>query len=160
MARVKKIVVLGAVGAGKSALLQKITADDVSTKASPTVGLRIYSMTVGSGDLEKMVFWELTNAGSLTLQPLDYLKGAHVAFYVFDLSRPSTYEVLDQELKILKSMLPECPLIVLGNKADLISKEEMEQITRSLSHVSFIPVSAHKALGLQEVFNQLTSILA
>lgn len=160
MGSVKKIVVLGAVGAGKSTVLQKITADEVSTKASPTVGLRIYSLAVRSGDLEKMVFWELTNAGSLTLQPVDYLKGAHAGLYVFDLSRPSTYEVLDQELKILRSMLPECPLIVLGNKADLISKEEIEQISTSLSHVPFIATSAHKAIGLKEVFNQLTSILA
>lgn len=39
--KVKKMVVLGALGAGKRGLLQKITADGVSTKASPTVGLRI-----------------------------------------------------------------------------------------------------------------------
>lgn len=112
MGSVKKTVVLGALGAGKRALLQKITADGVSTKASLTVGLRIYSLAVGSGELEKMVFWELTNAGSLTLQPIDYLKGAYAEIYVFDLSRPSTCEELDQGLKILKSMLPECPLII------------------------------------------------
>jgi small GTP-binding protein len=160
MAKVKKIVVLGAVGAGKSALLNKLTGVPFSRNEIPTMGLRIYSLPLKSDVADKLVFWELTSAGRLETQPIDYLKGAHVAIYIFDLSRPSTYLKLKAEQSLLSQILPNVPVLFVANKADLVSNAQAEKLRSEFSDLSPLLVSAKDNSSTQEIIDQIIKYLA
>lgn len=142
MSRVKKIVVLGAIGSGKSSLLKKLTGLSFTKEEAPTMGLRIYTLLINEANCDKLVFWELTSAGKLETQPEDYLKGAHAALYVFDLSRPSTYVNLIKEKRLLNDMMPNIPIIMVANKMDLISTGQKEKIIAQFDSLELVPVSA------------------
>jgi len=155
MSKVKKIVVLGAIGAGKSALLNKLSGAPFSRNEIPTMGLRIYSQAVETEQIDKLVFWELTNAGGLGSQPVDYLKGAHLAIYVFDLSRPSTYLKLKAEKRLLTQILPGVPVIFVANKADLVSGAQAEKLQNEFNELSPLLISAKNNSSTKEIIDQI-----
>lgn len=155
MSTVKKIVVLGSVSSGKSALLRRIRGLPFQKEEAPTLGLRVSSVMPDHAHIEKLVFWELTNAGKLEHQPVDYLKGAHACIYVFDLSRPSTYLNLNAEINFLKEVLPGVDILLVGNKRDLVSKKQCQQLEKELQSEALHFVSAKRDEQFQPVLDHL-----
>ena len=160
MSKVKKIVVLGSIGSGKSSLLKKLTGLPFSREEIPTMGLRIYTLKVGEPTISKLVFWELTSVGKLDSQPVDYLKGAHAAIYIFDLSRPSTYLDLLKEKEMLEGMLPNTPTLFVANKADLVAENKVKRLTEQFEDLAPIAFSAKLSESIDELLNPLKSALA
>ena len=160
MSKVKKIVALGAIGSGKSSLLKKLAGHPFVKEEVPTMGLRIHSLELGKKEMGKFVFWELTSAGKLESQPVDYLKGAHAAVYIFDLSRPSTYVDLYNEKKLLDKMMPGVPSLFIANKADLISAGQLEKILHQFEELELVAGSAKNDLSEELLLDKIKKLFS
>jgi len=157
MSKVKKIVVLGSIGSGKSSLLKKLIGHPFLRDEAPTMGLRVYSLPVNDPAIDKLVFWELTSAGKLDSQPIDYLKGAHAAIYIFDLSRPSTYVDLMDESRMLAEMLPDIKPLFIANKADLVGTVQTTKLLDQFDKLQPIPYSAKNDESVEVLLNHILS---
>jgi len=58
------------------------------------------------------------------------------------------------EIEKIKNQFPQKPLVIVANKTDRISNEDLEKLTVSLSGVEgshFVPISAKESIGIEEL---------
>ena len=131
-----KLAVLGEGGVGKTSLVNLY-----SGKAFPT----IYIPTIGSNIARKeyklenehirINIWDI--GGQRSFNPLNSSFFAYIdaAFLVFDLSNPkeSTIELQKAYLNHIKEKSPDCLVIYLGNKSDLVKPESFGSLMNNLN---------------------------
>jgi small GTP-binding protein len=120
-----KILVLGARGVGKTTLVENYSDKPFQTDVAPKVGVNFFIKQVNiDGDKYTLQFWDFFNEEKFGFLRNSFYKGASAIFYVFDLSRPETFNE-----KYLKKVwnevgLAKCPLLLIGNKLDLVENRE------------------------------------
>jgi len=131
-----KLAVLGEGGVGKTSLVNLY-----SGKAFPT----IYIPTIGSNIARKeyklenehirINIWDI--GGQRSFNPLNpsFFANIDAAFLVFDLSNPkeSTIELQKAYLNHIKEKSPDCVVIYLGNKSDLVKPESFGSLMNNLN---------------------------
>lgn len=145
----KKVVLFGNVGVGKSSITRRFVKNEFSETYMSSIGLSIEKKIIERGDLKViLMIWDLAGEIFEGNQFDSYVKGAHGIVGIFDTSRIYTYDLLTNCLKS-KS---ECPRIIVGNKIDLISQEEIDALKKmNVDHFT----SAKTGTGLDEAFNGL-----
>ena len=152
---VKKVVLVGHFGVGKSSLVQRFVHQQFSEKYLTTIGVKIDKKVVSLGDVSvKMMLWDIAGESMTMKIPKKYLNGAHGVIYVFDLSREETYSTLQNDLFEVNKTLPDAKLVVLGNKADLVNPPAIEAL-REVIEVDFKTTSAKNGENVEESFVQL-----
>jgi Ras-related protein Rab-7A len=126
-----KIVVLGASGVGKTTLIEQISDKPLHKDTAPKVGVNFFIKSVIiDGHDYKLQFWDIVDDEKFgSLQTL-YYTGASAVFFVFDLSRPGTFDYYQTNLEKIWNQikLDKCPVLLIGNKLDLV--ENLETIDR------------------------------
>jgi len=79
--------------------------------------------------------------------------------FVFDISRPSTFQHLNRDLEIVAKKVPGRPLLVIGNKKDLMLEEEIKLILEKHSISYDYLTSAKTGDTVEEAFNDLATLL-
>lgn len=135
----KKVILIGHFGVGKSSLVQRFVHQKFSDEYITTIGVKIDKKVVRVNDFDvTMIIWDIAGEDSQQKVPASYRLGAHGALYVFDISRPSTYENIQAELEYLNEIIPGIPIQVLANKKDLLPDDERREIINNL------PIEAHE----------------
>lgn len=149
----KKVILIGHFGVGKSSLVQRFVHQKFSDKYITTIGVKIDKKIVEvDGFQVTMIIWDIAGEDSQQKVPTSYRLGAHGALYVFDISRPSTYENIQTELEYLEEIIPGIPVQVLANKSDLMSEEERQEIIGNLPTNDVFETSAKSGLHVEEAF--------
>ncbi|MBO3698812.1 Rab family GTPase [Roseivirga sp. E12] len=152
----KKVILIGHFGVGKSSLVQRFVHQKFSDQYITTIGVKIDKKVVQVDGFDvTMIIWDIAGEDSQKKVPVSYRLGAHGALYVFDLSRPSTYENLQSELDYLNQVIPGIPVQILANKMDLVNDTEREDILDSLSLEEVLETSAKTGLHVEEAFQRL-----
>lgn len=152
---VKKVVIAGHFGVGKTSLVSRFVHQKFSDQYLTTIGVKIDKKVVQIGDATiKMMLWDIAGESSAMKIPKKYLAGAHGLLYVFDLNREETYKDLDSDLFELHKSLKGCPSIVLGNKSDLVEEELIEKLQKSIV-ADFKTTSAKTGTNVEESFLKL-----
>ena len=90
------------------------------------------------------------------------IEQAQVVLYLVE-SRKSKVESLLPQIQEIKQVHPEKPIIVVINKVDLLSENEIAEITNALSTFDFrfstIFISAKEKIGIDDLKNQLLSFV-
>jgi len=159
MEMTKKIVLLGQFGVGKSSIARRYLLDIFESDYLPTLGVQIKKKVIKlpSGKLLSMIIWDLEGFSSVSKTRASYLLGSNGFIYVFDLTRPFTYDHLDQEIEFIKNKYPQVVLKVIGNKKDL---QDPLVIANSLKDKKVTVdnyVSAKTGDGIQELFTELAN---
>ncbi|HAA10731.1 MAG TPA: GTP-binding protein [Cytophagales bacterium] len=133
----KKIILLGFYGVGKTSLVSQFVYKKFSDRYLTTIGVSIEKKVVEvAGRTLNMIIWDVAGESSLAKVFQPYLAGSHGGLYVFDLSRRETYENIKEELELVqKAIGKQVPIKVIGNKADLMTEEEIYSI------VNFLPIT-------------------
>jgi small GTP-binding protein len=122
-----KIVVLGAAGVGKTTLIEQFSDKSLHKDAAPKVGVNFFIKNINlDGHDYKLQFWDIIgNEKFGSLQNL-YFTGASAVFFVFDLSRPETFDYCQTRFKkVLEHVkIDKCPILLIGNKRDLAENLE------------------------------------
>ena len=129
-----KVIVIGSIYSGKSALTERITSDRFITIYNNTIGVDFSSLltTINNKDRVKIHIWD--TAGNESFGPIikSYYKGIAGAMIVFDVTNRESFNKVNywyNELIENGDYDNKLPILLVGNKIDLknkkvISKEE------------------------------------
>lgn len=149
---VKKVIIAGHFGVGKSSLIKRFVHQQFSDQYLTTIGVKIDKKIVEvSGTSLKLMLWDIAGESTAMKIPKKYFAGAHGILYVFDVTREETFANIDSDLFEINKSLKECPSIVLANKSDLVDESFIENL-RSEVLVEFKITSAKTGDNVEESF--------
>ena len=152
---VKKVVLAGHFGVGKTSLVKRFVHQKFSEKYLTTIGVKIDKKELEvDGKQVKLMLWDIAGESAAMKIPKKYLSGAHGVLYVFDLSRKETYQHLQNDLFEINKVIRENACIILANKADLVEEVFIEQLKHNLG-VSFKITSAKTGDHVEAAFLEL-----
>mgnify|MGYP000546874275 CR=1 FL=1 len=150
----KKVVIAGNFGVGKTSLIRQFVHSIFSDKYLTTIGVKIDKKSINlDNDLVHLIIWDITGPKHKEKANPLHLKGTHGFIYVCDLSRPSTFEDIDQKINEILNFTGVVPTIRVGNKSDLLSPIKLEKMARQLG-LDFTS-SAKLNLGVEELFAEM-----
>ena len=161
MQKSKKIVILGHFGVGKTSLIRRFVSDSFSDKYKVTIGVHITKkvVEVNADEAVSLIIWDLEGTDEIQMIRESYLLGTHGVIFVFDVSRPSTFQSIDEDLKIVASKTHGVTLMVVGNKIDLIILNELQTLLKVNNIEANYLTSAKTGDSVNEMFTQLASLL-
>ncbi|WP_297707202.1 Rab family GTPase [uncultured Eudoraea sp.] len=161
MQRSKKIVILGHFGVGKTSLIRRFVTNQFSDKYKVTIGVHITKKVVAltSEDSISLILWDLEGTDDLDQIRDAYLLGTHGIIFVFDISRPSTFQHLKTDLQIVSRKIPDRPLLIIGNKKDLVPEDELHETLNEHAIQYNYLTSAKTGDMVEEVFLDLANLL-
>ncbi|MFX0021315.1 MAG: Rab family GTPase [Candidatus Hermodarchaeota archaeon] len=165
---VLKIIVLGPGSVGKSSIIRRFVKNEFSFDYKFTIGVEINSKIVEyeKGSFAQLTIWDIGGQERFKILRRNFYEGTYGALVVFDLSRPQTFSKMKEWISDLNVILEkEVPIIILGNKADLIpeigevlDQDEIVQFAENLDSV-YLQTSAKTGNNVQEAFAQLAKII-
>lgn len=154
----KKIVLIGHFGVGKSSLIRRFVENTFSENYKVTIGVHIFKKDVELPEENKdvsLIIWDLEGNDDINNTRASYLLGTNGFIYVFDVSRPATYGDLETDIQYLKNNHKNVPLKVVGNKADLVTKEFIKQNSDIFKPFVDFYTSAKTGDKVEDVFSKL-----
>jgi small GTP-binding protein len=124
----KKVILLGHFGVGKTSLVKRFVQQRFSEEYHTTIGVKVDKKELVIGDHHlTMILWDIEGGKSQQHLPPSYFAGAHGIIYVFDLTRPATWETIQEELTYFTERLPSASKRIIGNKRDLVDEMQMRE---------------------------------
>lgn len=160
MARARKIMVLGAIGVGKTSLSNRLAFDRFEGAYKATIGVDIYTTNVEvAGEVTPLVLWDTDGDFGLTIFKTVYLKGAGGAVVVGDVTRAASLEQMERLIAGFRDAMPGRPCAALFNKSDLLGRPapELASFGREADFALF--TSAATGEGVRPAFGNLVAIV-
>jgi small GTP-binding protein len=152
----KKVILTGSFGVGKTSLFNRFIYQQFDDKYITTIGVKINKKEVTIGDKElSMILWDIAGEVSQEKVPMSYFLGTSGIVYVVDLSRPMTLRNMKNDIDFLRDKLPNCSLVVVGNKRDLVTDEQLEQIKNEMTETLDFATSAKTGENVEAMFMEL-----
>ena len=163
----RKVVMIGAGGSGKTALVNRFLTHKFSEEYIVTIGSQFAVKTVeletanGRNVVVKLLVWDLAGQQRFDFIRGSYYRGSKGALLVFDTTRKSTWLELPKWIKETEDALGErIPIILLANKVDLvehrvITREMGEQFVRDNNLTGYLETSALSGQNVEEAFSML-----
>jgi len=124
-----KVITAGDGGVGKTTLLYRYVEGRFLADTAMTLGVQFFLKEINfRGDIINLQVWDF--GGQDHFRPLlkDYSVGAKGALLLFDLTRPSSLENIEQWVNICRGENPGIPIIFLGTKLDLTESMTVDDI--------------------------------
>ncbi len=152
----KKVILLGLFGVGKTSLIKRFVHQKFDEKYVTTIGVKVDKKILNIHGVQlSMLIWDIAGESSHQKVPQAYKLGANGILYVFDVTRPSSYENIHRELEELNKLLPNVPIQIVGNKIDLLAEKSIDDIKESIGLKDIICTSAKTGEGVEDSFQQL-----
>ncbi len=155
-----KVILAGSFCVGKTSLISQFVYRRFPYSYQTTLGVRIDKKEVVTDQAKvNMIIWDIGGEQNQSRIPLSYYLGSSGVIYVFDLSRPASYNNLTSDLEFIQKRLPGVPIIIVGNKKDLLDANGLEEVK------SLIPVkvdfftSAKQGMGVEDTFLRLAQAM-
>ncbi|HRI28742.1 MAG TPA: Rab family GTPase [Chitinophagales bacterium] len=134
----KKVILTGSFAVGKTSLISRFVYQKFSATYKTTLGVRIDRKTVELPEITiNMLIWDIGGEQTQLRVPETYYLGSSGVIYVYDISRPSSFSQIHDDLAYLKSKLHDIPLVIVGNKTDLLDPVTLEEAKQ------LVPVNTH-----------------
>jgi Ras-related protein Rab-1A len=163
----RKVVMIGAGGSGKTALVNRFLTQKFSEQYIVTIGSQFAVKTVavpdnnGNSVVVKLLVWDLAGQQRFDFIRGSYYRGSKGALLVFDTTRKSTYIELPKWIEETENALGErIPIILLANKVDLvhdriITTEMGLEFAEQHNLVAYLETSALTGQNVEEAFSLL-----
>jgi small GTP-binding protein len=149
----KKIILTGSFGVGKTSLFNRFIHQQFSDKYLTTIGVKVNNKTVKIEDETiSMMVWDIAGEVSQDKVPVSYFLGASGIIYVMDLSRPLTFLNLETDIQFLRELVPNGTILIVANKKDLVTEEQLETILREMPRPFDYSTSAKTGENVEELF--------
>jgi small GTP-binding protein len=161
----KKIILIGDGGVGKTTLIRKFVYDTFDDKYIQTIGTKVSKKKIilpeARLDVNLMV-WDVQGQRNDPLLTR-YFAGAEGALFVCDLTRFQTFEDLPEWIKDFEAMCGKVPMVLLGNKADLIDsaqfgEPELRALATRYNATAYL-TSAKTGDNVERSFNELAKAI-
>lgn len=152
----KKIILTGSFGVGKTSLFSRFIYSEFDEKYLTTIGVKVDKKTVNIDDtILNIMLWDIAGEVAQDKVPLSYFLGTSGIIYVFDLTRPMTYNNIATDIEYLKNILPEAVIKVIGNKKDLVTDAHIETVISNLSVECDMTTSAKTGENVEQLFKDI-----
>lgn len=158
-----KIILIGSPAVGKTTLVNRFLTDKYEENYIPTLGVNIMmkGLTIDTNKI-RLSIWDVGGQAKWDLVRETYYSGARGAIVVFDLTRPSTLLMVTEYIKNFKeTVTKEVPLILLGNKVDLVDSRKIDpekgkEIKEQIKAIEYFETSALDGTLVEESFKKIT----
>ena len=162
--QILKIIVAGNSGVGKTTLLKRYIEGKFIQSSELTVGVEHFvKEACYLTSLYKMQLWDLGGQESFRSLRKLYLEGANGALVIYDCTKRSSFEKLEDWILDFKDARGDEPLILIGNKTDLtdaIKVQESEGIELAKEYnMEFILTSAKTGSNVEKAFKEIIKII-
>jgi small GTP-binding protein len=162
----RKVVMIGAGGSGKTALVNRFLTQKFSEQYIVTIGSQFAVKKVriknnGRDVVVKLLVWDLAGQERFDFIRESYYRGSKGALLVFDTTRKSTFMELEKWIAETENALGQrIPIILLANKVDLSNKrvittEMGEAFSEEHGLVGYLETSALNGQNVEEAFQML-----
>ncbi len=152
----KKVIITGSFGVGKTSLFNQFIYKRFSDKYLTTIGVKVNKKVIEvEGKELSILLWDIAGEVSQDKVPNTYFLGAKGIIYVFDLSRPTTYQNLAENIEYLQKMVKHAVVKIVGNKKDKLSTEQLVEINAQLPMPLSIMTSAKTGENVESLFQEL-----
>ena len=156
MATVKKIVLLGHFGVGKTSLVRRYIDSAFSEDYLVTVGVHVKKKDVVVNDEPvTLIIWDIECNNSIEKARSSYLLGSQGFIYVFDVSRQETYEDINSEMNFLAKNHENIPVCLVGNKSDLFTEDFTKEFFKDKEFENCYFTSAKTGENVEDMFLDL-----
>jgi len=156
--KAKKVLLVGNFGVGKTSLIRRFVLNEFSEDYISTIGVRVSKKVVEfENETIKLMIWDVAGTSGNEKIPKAYFLGSHAAMFVFDLSREETYLGIEENLNMVKELSKLKNITVVGNKKDLLSKDELEEVLKKITIDIDLVTSAKDGDHVEDAFMKLTS---
>ena len=153
-----KICLLGEANVGKTSLVYRFIENKFRGNYKSTLGVNLLKKDMiieEHGDVSAQI-WDLGGQESFRNLRKLYLEGANGALVIYDCTKRSSFEKLDEWIQDFKDARGDEPLLLIGNKNDLtdtIKIEDSEALVLAKSfNMEFISTSAKTGDNVEEAF--------
>ena len=169
-----KILVLGAVGVGRTAFevyvrnLNPHNSDELYNAESKSrrsaTGASLSGLNVDTDDYKvKLLFWSISDHESMRFLHPSFIKSAVGAILLYDITDASSITRLPYWLDLLASEYDGLPMVLAGNKVDLaeqraISRDAGSVLQSEYNLTSFTEISLKTGEGVDKVFTSLRDL--
>ena len=158
-----KILILGDSFVGKTNMLKRFLQNEFDMNTKETVGVEFGSKNFKMGENEDVIkaqIWDTAGQERYRSVTKAYYKGAKGALLVYDITRKSTFENIDNWLIDLRTNADKDILIILiGNKSDLVENREVSkeeaQTKAEQYNIAYLETSAKSGDNIAKAFTEL-----
>ncbi|KAH3833318.1 uncharacterized protein LOC127879382 isoform X1 [Dreissena polymorpha] len=155
-----KVVLIGDISVGKTSIALRFVSNSFQDGYRATIGATYISKTaVIDDDVICFQIWDTAGQERYkSLVPM-YLRGAHIAFIVYDVTERDSFKSLQWWLDTLQEHGDILKAVVVGNKCDLVSVfDDLEPVTLAQERgLQFATVSAKTGQNIEELFHIMGS---
>lgn len=154
----KKVLLVGNFGVGKTSLIRRFVLNEFSEDYISSIGVRVSTKIVEiKGQQIKLLIWDVAGTNKDEKLPKAYFLGASAAMYVFDLSREETFLNIDSQIESVKILSGLNKILLVGNKKDLLTVDQISQIIQHMAVKPNLITSAKDDENVADAFIELAT---
>ncbi len=160
-----KIVVVGDSAVGKTSLIMKFTQGTFQENYIQTIGAQLSSFEDEiNGDKIELFFWDIAGQDTFHFLRPAFYQGSRAAIVVYSIEDSShgkkSFEHVDEWYEDIKLYCGDVPIILLGNKVDLIDKKKLKEkkvlkILKKYGFIGYYKTSAKTGEDVIKAFQTL-----
>ncbi|MFX1343862.1 MAG: Rab family GTPase [Promethearchaeota archaeon] len=157
-----KILTAGEGGVGKTTLLHRYVEGKFSAETKMTIGVEFFlKETEVDAKQCTLQLWDFGGQERFRFLLESYVLGAKGALLMFDLTRMSSLENLEQWLNIVRKGDPNLPVLFLGTKLDLTDEIQVDDdyarsFLNEFNLIDFLKISSKTGENVYTAFDLLT----
>lgn len=152
-----KVLLVGNLGVGKSALFHRFIENEFSEQYLTTMTKHCVTKSVNTntGNIELCL---VDTAGEVDAKklPIRYWSKVYAVVYVVDATRRTTLDSIASDVEFIRSVLPNAVIKVVANKSDLLSPKSKAQLA-SCYTIDFF-TSAKTGEQVKDLFKSLVEV--
>lgn len=157
-----KILTAGEGGVGKTTLLTRYVEGKFSAETKMTIGVEFFLKETEIDDKHcTLQLWDFGGQERFRFLLESYVLGAKGAMLMFDLTRISSLENLEQWLNIVRKGDPSLPVLFLGTKLDLVDEIQVDDdyaqsFLSEYNLIDYLKISSKTGENIGQAFEKLT----
>lgn len=163
MKKTVKLIVSGDGGVGKTSFLNRLIHDKFNNSNELTKGVEFFSKTLSiNGHEYNFVMWDFAGQYQFKQLLTNFVDGSIAAFILFDLSRISTLESVEEWMQKL-NQYGNISAFILGTKCDTIDLDDCKVFDEYISEivgkynniVGYLKISSKTGYNVKNAFDSL-----
>ncbi len=158
-----RIVMLGDTAVGKTSIMNSFLDIEFSPVMTSNIGVdkNESKLTMKDGNEIKLIIWDTAGQERFHSIATSTLKNSQGIVVAFDLTSRRTFEGVTKWLKDIKNINDRIPIILFGNKCDLIEErevkdEEVKAFAKS-NKLQYLETSAKEGINIKEGFKKIAN---
>ncbi len=159
--KILKTIITGDGGVGKTTLLHRYIEGKFIANTRLTIGVEFFLKELAIDDASILLqIWDFGGQERFRFLLNNYAKGAKGALLLFDLSRPSTLNNIEDWIKICRSDNPNLPILLVASKADLediipINEDLINSLITKYNFFDWIRISSKTGKNVDQTFEKI-----